>query len=154
MDELIQRFYAAFNEKDGDTMAACYAPDAHFHDPVFGDLTGVEAGAMWRMLTGRAKDLRVDLAAHASEGDSGSAHWIAHYTFAQTGRPVVNDIQASFKFRDGLIVDHHDEFDFTKWARQAVGLPGLLPPVRSPIRKKARAGLDEFMAADGRAGAG
>ena len=148
MDELIQRFYAAFNEKDGDTMAAFYAPDAHFHDPVFGDLTGTEAGAMWRMLTGRAKDLRVDLAAHASEGDSGSAHWIAHYTFAQTGRPVVNDIHASFKFKDGLIVDHHDEFDFTKWARQAIGIIGLLPPVRSTVRKKARAGLDEFMAGE------
>ena len=148
MDELIQRFYTAFNEKDGDTMAACYAPDAHFHDPVFGDLTGTEAGAMWRMLTGRAKDLRVELAAFASEGDSGSAHWIAHYTFAQTGRPVVNDIRATFKFKDGLIVDHHDDFDFKKWSRQAIGLPGLLPPVRSTIRKKARAGLDEYMAAE------
>jgi ketosteroid isomerase-like protein len=145
MDELIQRFYTAFNEHDGDTMAACYAPDAHFHDPVFGDLTGTEAGAMWRMLTGRAEDLRVELAEHSADGDSGTAHWIAHYTFTQTGRPVVNDIRASFKFRDGLIVDHHDDFDFTKWARQAIGLPGLLPPVRSAVRKKARAGLDEYM---------
>ena len=54
-DELIERFYAAFNAKDGATMAACYAPDARFHDPVFGDLTGEQAGAMWRMLTGRAE---------------------------------------------------------------------------------------------------
>ncbi|HEX6711726.1 MAG TPA: nuclear transport factor 2 family protein [Thermoleophilaceae bacterium] len=146
MDELIQRFYAAFDKHDGDTMAACYAPDAHFWDPVFQDLTGSEAGAMWRMLTGRAEDLRVELAEHSSEGDSGSAHWIAHYTFTQTGRPVVNDIRASFRFKDGLIADHRDEFDFTKWARQAIGLPGLLPPVRSAVRKKARAGLDEFMA--------
>jgi ketosteroid isomerase-like protein len=146
MDELIQRFYAAFNDKDGDTMAACYAPDAHFHDPVFGDLNGAEPGAMWRMLTGRAKDLRVELAAHSAEGDSGTAHWIAHYTFAQTGRPVVNDIHATFRFENGLIADHRDEFDFTKWARQAIGLPGLLPPVRSTVRKKARQGLAEFMA--------
>ena len=146
MDELIQRFYAAFNKKDGDTMAACYAPDAHFHDPVFGDLNGAEPGAMWRMLTGRAKDLRVELAAHSAEGDAGTAHWIAHYTFAQTGRPVVNDIRATFRFENGLIADHRDEFDFTKWARQAIGLPGLLPPVRSAVRKKARQGRDDFMA--------
>ena len=145
MDELIQRFYAAFNEKDGDTMAACYAPGAHFHDPVFGDLNGAEAGAMWRMLTGRAKDLRVELADHSSDGDTGTAHWIAHYTFAQTGRPVVNDIHATFRFENGLIADHRDEFDFTKWARQAIGVLGLLPPVRSQVRKKARQGLDEFM---------
>src|SRR3954464_2914514 len=148
MDELIQRFYAAFNDHDGDTMAPCYAPSAHFWDPVFGDLNGQEPGAMWRMLTGRAPDLTVQLAAHSSEGDSGTAHWIAHYTFSQTGRKVVNDIRATFTFRDGLIADHRDDFDFTKWARQAIGIPGLLPPVRSAIRKKARAGLDEYMARD------
>jgi ketosteroid isomerase-like protein len=146
MDELIQRFYGAFDRHDGDTMADCYAPDAHFWDPVFQDLTGTEAGQMWRMLTGRAEDLRVELAEHSSDGETGTARWIAHYTFTQTGRPVVNDIRATFKFKDGVIVDHHDDFDFTKWARQAIGLPGLLPPVRSAVRKKARAGLDEFIA--------
>jgi ketosteroid isomerase-like protein len=145
MDELIQHFYSAFNEHDGAAMAAAYAPDAHFWDPVFQDLTGAQAGAMWRMLTGRAEDLTVELADHSSNGDTGSAHWIAHYTFTQTGRKVVNDIHASFRFADGLIVDHRDEFDFTRWARQAIGVAGLLPPVRSTVRKKARAGLDEYM---------
>ena len=145
MDELIQRFYTAFNEHDGETMAACYTPDAHFWDPVFGDLNGAEPGAMWRMLTGRAPDLRVELAEHSADSDVGTARWIAHYTFTQTGRPVVNDIRATFRFRDGLIADHRDEFDFTKWARQAIGILGLLPPVRSTVRKKARAGLDEYM---------
>ena len=47
---LINRFYEAFARQDGETMAACYAPDAHFHDPVFQDLHGDEVGAMWRML--------------------------------------------------------------------------------------------------------
>jgi ketosteroid isomerase-like protein len=145
MDELIQRFYSAFNEHDGATMAGAYAPDGHFWDPVFQDLTGAEAGAMWRMLTGRAEDLTVELADHSSNGDTGTAHWIAHYTFTQTGRKVVNDIHATFRFADGLIVDHRDEFDFTRWARQAIGVAGLLPPVRSTVRKKARAGLDEYM---------
>jgi ketosteroid isomerase-like protein len=145
MNELIERFYGAFDRHDGDTMAALYAPDAHFHDPVFGDLSGTEAGAMWRMLTSRAEDLRVELADHSSDGDTGTARWIAHYTFTQTGRPVVNDIRASFRFADGLIADHRDDFDFTKWARQAIGPLGWLPPVRAQVRKKARAGLDEFM---------
>jgi ketosteroid isomerase-like protein len=145
MDELIQRFYTAFNAHDGDTMAAAYAPEAHFWDPVFQDLSGTEAGAMWRMLTGRADDLTVELAEHSSDGDSGTAHWIAHYTFTQTGRKVVNDIHATFRFQEGLIAEHRDEFDFTRWARQAIGVAGLLPPVRSTVRKKARAGLDEYM---------
>ena len=128
-------------------MAACYAPDAHFWDPVFQDLHGAEPGQMWRMLTGRAPDLRVELAEHSSDGESGTAHWIAHYTFSQTGRKVVNDVHATFRFANGLIADHRDEFDFTKWARQAIGLPGLLPPVRSAVRRKAREGLAQFVSA-------
>ena len=58
--EQIERFYAAFDRRDGTAMAAMYAPDGHFRDPVFGDLTGAEAGAMWRMLTRIADGLIVD----------------------------------------------------------------------------------------------
>ena len=146
MDELIQRFYAAFARRDGDEMAACYAPDAHFEDPVFTDLNGDEPGQMWRMLTERAEDLEIELVEHAADGETGTARWIAHYTFGQTGRKVVNDVRATFRFEGGLIKDHHDEFDFTRWARQAIGVMGLLPPVRSAVRRRARAGLDEFIA--------
>jgi ketosteroid isomerase-like protein len=149
-DALIQDFYAAFDRHDGDRMAASYAPDAHFSDPVFTDLNGDEPGAMWRMLTARADDLRVELLEHEAGGDRGSARWRAHYTFTQTGRPVVNDVRAKFRFQDGQIADHVDEFGFHRWARQALGPTGLLlgwtPVVRSATRRKARAGLDEFMA--------
>ena len=143
--DVVQRLYGAFDRRDGETMAACYAPDAHFHDPVFGDLTGAEAGAMWRMLTGRAEDLEVELVEH----DARSAHWIARYTFTQTGRPVVNDVRAEFKIADGLIVDHVDRFSFWAWSRQALGAPGVLlgwtPMLRSKVGGTARKGLDEFM---------
>jgi ketosteroid isomerase-like protein len=143
---LIERFYAAFGECNGTAMTACYAPGAHFRDPAFGDLEGEEIGAMWRMLTGRATDLKIELREHDADEESGSAHWIARYTFS-TGRPVVNDIQASFRFADGLIVDHVDEFDFRNWAKQALGPSGhlvaLLPPLRSKARAKA---LDQLAA--------
>jgi ketosteroid isomerase-like protein len=143
---LIERFYAAFGECNGTAMTACYAPGAHFRDPAFGDLEGEEIGAMWRMLTGRATDLKIELHEHGADEESGSAHWIARYTFS-TGRPVVNDIQASFHFADGLIADHVDEFDFRNWAKQALGPSGhlvaLLPPLRSKARAKA---LDQLAA--------
>lgn len=143
---LIERFYAAFGECNGSAMTACYATGAHFRDPAFGDLEGEEIGAMWRMLTGRATDLRIELHEHDADEDSGSAHWIARYTFS-TGRPVVNDIEARFRFADGLIADHVDEFDFRNWAKQALGPSGhlvaLLPPLRSKARAKA---LDQLAA--------
>jgi uncharacterized protein len=130
-------------------MAACYASEARFSDPVFQNLEGVEPGEMWRMLTQRATDLNVDLIECTADDATGSARWLARYTFTQTGRSVENDVRASFRFEQGLIVEHEDRFDFYRWARQALGLTGLLlgwtPVVRNSVRHRARAGLDEFM---------
>jgi ketosteroid isomerase-like protein len=144
--EVVERFYAAFDRRDGEAMAAAYAPDGHFKDPVFGELTGAEAGTMWRMLTRTARDLKVELAEH----DERSAHWIATYTFSATGRPVVNDVHATFKIEDGLIVDHVDAFSFWKWSRQAIGTKGLLlgwtPFLRAKVGGTAKAGLDKYIA--------
>jgi ketosteroid isomerase-like protein len=149
--DLIQRFYAAFDRHDGDEMAACYTPDAHFSDPVFQDLRDEEPGAMWRMLTGASDNLSVELLEHEADGDSGWARWLAHYTFTQTGRHVDNDVRASFRFRDGLIAEHRDEFRFHGWARQALGPTGLLlgwtPIVQGSVRKRARSRLDDFISA-------
>jgi ketosteroid isomerase-like protein len=146
--ETIERFYAAFGECNGAAMTACYADDAHFRDPAFGDLHGADIGAMWRMLTSRATDLEIELHEHEADGASGSAHWIARYTFS-TGRPVVNDIRAEFRFDgNGLIADHVDDFDFRAWAKQALGPSGhlvaLLPPLRSKARVRALDQLEAF----------
>jgi ketosteroid isomerase-like protein len=148
-DRIITTLYDALDAGSGDAMAKLYAPDARFKDPAFGELTGAEAGDMWRMLTGRATDLDVELAEHSASGDEGSARWIATYTF-RTGRPVVNDIRARFLFRDGKIVDHEDSFPFHRWARQALGPAGWvlgLWPLRLLIRRRARADLEKFRAA-------
>jgi ketosteroid isomerase-like protein len=141
----IERLYAAFAECNGTAMTACYAPGAHFRDPAFGDLEGDDVGAMWRMLTGRATDLKIELQEHDAGESSGSAHWVAHYTFS-TGRPVVNDIHAILRFSDdGLIADHVDEFDFRRWAKQALGPSGHLVALLPPLRAKARAkALDQL----------
>src|SRR3954463_16126436 len=144
--EMVRELYEAMDRHDGASMAAMYDPEGRFKDPAFGELSGAEAGDMWRMLTGRAEDLKVELAEHSAEGDSGTAHWIATSTFS-TGRHVVNDIHARFRFRDGLITDHEDSFSFWGWARQALGPPGWilgLPPLNRLVRKKARADLAAF----------
>lgn len=57
---------------------------------------------------------------------SGSARWEARYTFSKANRRVHNIISAKFEFKDGLIVKHQDHFDLYKWARQALGLTGVL----------------------------
>ena len=144
--KLIEQLYGAMDRHDGHAMAKLYDPNGRFRDPAFGELTGAEAGDMWRMLTGRATDLKVELAEHETHGDQGTAHWIATYTF-RGGRHVVNDIHAKFRFANGRIVDHEDSFSFFRWARQALGPAGFvlgLPPMNLVVRRQARRDLAEF----------
>jgi ketosteroid isomerase-like protein len=147
----IERFYSAFDAGDAATMNAQYAPGVKFSDPAFGELEGDEVRAMWTMLTGQAKDLSVTATNVRADDDSGSAHWRAEYTFTATGRPVVNEIDATFRFgADGKIVEHRDRFSFWRWSRQALGPSALLlgsnPVGHALVRKRARGRLDEFMA--------
>src|ERR1700760_4816238 len=138
-EETIERLYAAFAAKNGAAMTACYAKGAHFRDPAFGDLEGDDIGAMWRMLTGRARDLKVTLREHDADETTGTAHWLATYTFS-TGRHVEKDLQAPFTVdQAGLITAPVDDFDFHKWASQALGPKGHLVALLPPLRKKARA---------------
>lgn len=155
-EQTIRRFYDAFARLDADTMAACYAPDATFRDEVF-DLRGArEIGGMWKMLcTGtQAKGAHVwQLTYRDVQADTtgGQAHWDAHYLFSATGRIVDNAIDARFTFTpDGLIAAHRDRFSFWTWARQALGLPGLLlgwsPSLRRKVRGTAASNLKAFLA--------
>ncbi len=138
--ELVDGFYRAFAAHDAEAMARCYAPNVRFSDPVFVGLEGEEAGDMWRMLCGRAADLRVEHRDVVADDEKGSAHWEAWYTFSATGKKVHNVIDARFRFADGLIVEHEDSFDFGAWSRQAIGLPAVLLGWTGVIQKKARSG--------------
>jgi ketosteroid isomerase-like protein len=149
--DLISQFYTAFNERDAETMARSYAEDATFEDPAFGQLTAPEARAMWRMLLGRATDLRAEFRDVRADDDTGSAHWEAYYTF--NSKPVHNVIDADFEFRDGLITKHVDSFDWPRWAGQALGMPGKVLGRTAFLRRragaKARAQLDAYIAQHG-----
>ncbi|MBL8949180.1 MAG: nuclear transport factor 2 family protein, partial [Myxococcaceae bacterium] len=88
--QLIERFYTAFSKRDGEGMAACYASDVKFSDPVFPDLQGPRAGGMWKMLCSRAADLQIEFRDVQANDTEGSAHWDATYTFSATNRKVLN----------------------------------------------------------------
>lgn len=149
----IETFYTSFGKRDAEGMIACYAPDVEFSDPVFPALRGDEARSMWRMLTARASDLRVEATDISADDASGRAHWDAWYTFSQTGQKVHNRIDATFTFRDGKIVRHTDRFDLRAWAGMALGWKGKLlgwaPPVQRAIRANADKGLRAYMAKKG-----
>jgi ketosteroid isomerase-like protein len=148
--QTIRDVYAAFTRRDAAGMVRHYAPDVHFSDPVFPDLHGDHARAMWAMLCERGRDLRVEASAIQAEGDRGSAHWEATYTFSPTKRKVVNRIDASFEFRDGLIVRHVDRFDLWRWTRMALGPAGVVlgwtSLIQGRVRREAARGLEAWVA--------
>jgi ketosteroid isomerase-like protein len=148
-EDVIKDFYTAFSKRDAETMAAQYHEKIHFSDPVFPDLDGPQAGAMWAMLCERGKDLEITFGGVEADDTSGKARWEAHYTFSATGNKVHNIIDATFRFEDGKIIDHKDQFDLYKWSKQALGVKGLLlgwaPPVQNAVRAQAAKGLEIWM---------
>jgi len=149
----IERLYGTFARLDAAAMAACYAPDAVFDDEVFSLSGRAQIGAMWAMLCEAARAKSRDVwKIESRDITERSAHWEATYRFSATGRMVHNVIDASFEFdAAGLIQRQRDRFDFWRWARQALGTPGLLlgwsPWLRNKVRAQAAKNLDRFIAA-------
>jgi ketosteroid isomerase-like protein len=145
-----EHFYSAFASRDWRTMGALYADDATFSDPAFPLLKATEARAMWRMLITRGTDLKLDYEVLDETHENARTRWTAHYTFTQTGRPVVNQITATMDLRDGFIVRHVDTFDFYRWAAQALGPAGKwlgwLPPFQRKVQAQADKALRRFIA--------
>lgn len=152
----LQNFYAAFVRLDADTMAACYAPDAQFDDAAFSLRGHEQVTGMWRMLTEATKAKGADVwKLHYSDieadAKTGKSHWEADYRFSATGRMVHNVIDGVFEFNEqGLITKHRDSFNFWTWARQALGLPGLLlgwtPFLHNKVRAQAAGNLKKYLA--------
>ncbi len=135
--ELIKRFYTAFQNLDAEGMAACYHPNIQFHDPVFKTLHGHEAGDMWRMLVQRGgANLKITFSNITADEHTGKAAWEATYLFSKTNRNVHNKIKATFHFQDGKIIQHTDHFNFWKWSRMALGIPGIFLGWSSILNKK------------------
>jgi ketosteroid isomerase-like protein len=150
MKELIKKFYAAFNDRDAETMISCYHDDIVFEDPAFGKLQNKQAKYMWQMLCQNAKNLKVESSNIEANDQNGSAHWEAWYTFSKTGRSVHNKIDAQFEFKDGKIIKHTDYFNLHRWASQAIGWKGALLGGTNFFKKKlirqTNLMLDKFMA--------
>jgi ketosteroid isomerase-like protein len=151
-EALINRFYTAFQQLDYKTMQDCYSADAVFNDPVFGLLQYEELKAMWEMLCKNAKNFSLRYSdIQLLDKEYVTCNWTAFYTFSKTGRPVVNNIKAHFRLRDGKIIEHTDQFNLRMWSRQALGLPGLLLGwtgwMQNKIHKQAKGNLEKFMQA-------
>ena len=153
--QTLTRFYAAFAALDADAMGSCYSLDATFDDPAFSLKGQHEIAGMWHMLCNAARghgkqDWRLEVSNLHADDHTGHAHWEAHYVFSATKRRVHNIVEADFTFTpEGLIASHRDQFDFWRWSRQALGLPGVLlgwsPSLKRKVRSTAAGNLKKFL---------
>ena len=104
-EEVIRRFYSAFQVLDYKTMNDCYSEDIVFSDPVFMLLRGDEVRAMWEMLCKNAKDFSLQFSnIELLDHEYATCQWTASYTFSKTGNRVVNNIKAFMRLADGKII--------------------------------------------------
>lgn len=154
-EEVIHRFYTAFQQMDAEAMSRCYHPEASFSDPVFDLKTKEEVVAMWSMLCSRASDLEVTYFDVMADDKKGTATWVAKYSFSSKKRKVVNSIEANFEFKEGLILKHKDSFNFWKWSQQALGMPGHLmgwsPFLKNRVKRQAMGNLKSYQQRSGKA---
>ena len=96
------------------------------------------------------KDYKGEFRNISSNGKFVYAHWDAYYTFSRTGNKVINRIDATFEIENGQIVKHTDHFSFYTWAKQALGITGLLlgwtDVIKNKIQTTAKENLEKFMA--------
>ena len=150
-EALVTRLYTALGKRDDVTMASCYHPDARFHDIAF-DLPDrrFRIKDMWRMICSRP--IKVEIKSVEADDRTGRARIVDKYVFGGSddpddpGRPVTNEIESRFEFRDGLILVHQDFCDAKEWARLAVGgiggfLGGRFRFLRSLKAKRLLAGF-------------
>lgn len=135
-EETIHKLYSALQTLNHKGMIQCYHPEATFRDPVFELNSKDEITGMWTMLCKSAKAFEFHYDEVWTEEDEGGAILNAEYLFSQTNRMVHNHIHARFKFKNGLIIEHVDTFDFWKWSRQALGFPGVVLGWSSLLQRK------------------
>jgi ketosteroid isomerase-like protein len=149
-EDIITRFYSAFQKLDYKTMNDCYSEDIVFSDPVFLVLNGDEVRAMWEMLCKNAKDFSLTFSnIQMLDEEYATCNWVATYTFSKTGKRVVNKIKAYMKFYDGKIIEHSDAFRLSTWIGQALGWKGVVFGwtgfMKRAVQKNARKSLMKFI---------
>jgi ketosteroid isomerase-like protein len=108
---LLHRFTAAVEAGDGTGFAACFVPDAAYHDYLYGTHRGPDAIA--RMLVELfhrdAGDYRWEMIEPVCDGDVGYASWLSSYASKLEDYPerrVVVEGMSRFALRDGLIAEY------------------------------------------------
>lgn len=128
-------YFEAFSRGDAATMAKQYAPNATFDDPIYSLRGQADISHMWTSLLKTGKNLKLSSKVLESDGDQLKVAWTADYTLF--GRKVHNESVTTMQVKDGKITSQKDDWSWSKWAKQAFPLGGLVDvkPVKSLLLK-------------------
>jgi steroid delta-isomerase-like uncharacterized protein len=133
--ELVERFYAALDANDGDTLAALVTPDWTNDDPALPPLSGPDgARQLAAVLTGAFPDFTSRILMSVSDGDRVAAH-VSHtgthhgdfLGVPPTGRAAAITATGIFTIRDGRIAANHVVFDALGLLTQLGVIPAPAP---------------------------
>jgi ketosteroid isomerase-like protein len=148
-EKLLTEYYTAFQKRNHKSMNACYADNVVFNDPLYTNLDAAHTRAMWELFCVNGKDLKLEFSGIKADDTKGEATWKASYIFSSSGNRVEKEVVSKFEFQNGKISRQEDDFDFRKWAGQALGLMGSLLGwtgfVESQVKENAKNNLDAFM---------
>lgn len=145
---LVARFFDAFGRGDAQQMAACYHPMVSYSNPVLPDLRGPMPGAMWSLALSRAPSLRLQWQVAFSDARKAQVTWCAQWR--QGRRDLRLDAVSTLSIWGDGIARQVDEFRFSQWAGQTLGLRGRLlawlPAFRRVVQRRTLAAVQAHRA--------
>jgi ketosteroid isomerase-like protein len=143
---LVEQLFLALREGETDALLSRYAEHVRIEHPLLGVLDRDEFAAALRSFARRSPGHSLTYAIEDAEGDRVEASWRLNHLFHETGRLVAISGASVFVLAAGRIVRQTDRFDRRDWARQALGLTGLvlsfLPGWRAFLRRELRRSLE------------
>jgi len=125
---LLNNLFNALDAHNHETVASCYHSEAEFRDIAFHRKGRRQIHDMWRMICRDETEIEVTIGAVEADDYTGHASVVESYRFGASkdprkpGRPVTNEIESRFEFKDGRILSQIDDCDPKVWARQAMKL--------------------------------
>jgi hypothetical protein len=144
----VNLFLGAQKDRDPIRLQNAVREDVVLQDPLFGELKGAQAFAMWQMLW-RFREYSVTVDEQAASPTEGKAEWRQTYNLPATRRMILNKVTSSFTFYDRRISAITDKWSLYGYARMGQGALGLLlgwlPPFQETMRQAALERLTLFI---------
>lgn len=144
--DVVELFFESLKKGDLKTVQNLYALNSIYKNPVYPNLSGMEAGKMWELMTRKVKNYNLDYKILGASRKSVKAFWTLNYTTSR-GKRVSSQIKSDFEIVDNQIYTQADKFNYSKWIRQSKGLIAWLFGIvaQTKLREVAEKRLNLFI---------